>query len=135
MSQAHNTAASLPTLAKRQPPRPSATAPIVDRSWKPHAVLIVAVIGLALLSSLGGVFGGPALGDHEAIVAQCAREMRLSGDWLVPRFPETPFFRKSPLPFWMGAACSYLFGNDPTTGLPVTAAASRLGSALCSFGS
>ena len=74
------------------------------------------------------------MGDHEAIVAQCAREMRLSGDWLVPRFLETPFFRKSPLPFWMVAASSYLFGNDPATGLPVTAAASRLPSALCSLG-
>ena len=74
------------------------------------------------------------MGDHEAIVAQCAREMRLSGDWLVPRFLETPFFRKSPLPFWLVAASSYLFGNDPTTGLPVTVAASRLPSALCSLG-
>jgi len=74
------------------------------------------------------------LGDHEAIVAQASRQMRLSGDWLVPHFLETPFIRKAPLPFWLVAACSYLFDNDSVTGLPVTAAAARLPSALCAFG-
>ncbi len=94
-----------------------------------------AVLILALAACLGGVWGGPALGDHEAIVAQSARDIRRSGDWLVPQFLETPFIRKSPLPFWMVAGASYLFGNDPATGLPVTAGAARLPSALCAFGS
>jgi len=134
MPQAYHTDAGSNTHATLHRSRLIETTPTADRSWKPPAILVVLVLGLALLGSLGGVFGGPALGDHEAIVAQCAREMRLSGDWLVPRFLETPFFRKSPLPFWLVAASSYLFGNDPTTGLPVTVAASRLPSALCSLG-
>ncbi len=104
------------------------------RTWKAPAIAVAVVFVFALLACLGGVFGGPALGDHEAIVAQSARDMRLSGNWLVPHFLETPFFRKSPLPFWMVAASSYLFPNDPITGLPVTAAASRLPSALCGLG-
>ena len=134
MSQARDTATSPSTPAMPHRPRLAETTPIADRPWKPPAILVVAILGFAILSSLGGVFGGPALGDHEAIVAQSAREMRLSGDWLVPQFLGTPFFRKSPLPFWLVAASSYLFSNDPTTGLPVTVTASRLPSALCSLG-
>lgn len=134
MPQAHNTAISPSNPATLQRPRPAETILLSDRAWKPPAALVAAVVVFAMLSSLGGVFGGPALGDHEAIVALCAREMRLSGDWLVPQFLETPFIRKSPLPFWMVAAASYLFGNDPTTGLPVTVTAARLPSALCSLG-
>lgn len=111
--------------APRQPPVPSVTR--VEPAWK------WATVALALAASFGGVFGGPPLGDHEAIVAECARKMRLSGDWLVPQFLETAFIRKSPLPVWLVAGTSYLFGNDPVTGLPVTAAGARLPSALCAF--
>ncbi len=94
----------------------------------------LAVLALALGATLGGLFGGPALGDHEAIVAQCARNMRLTGDWLVPQFLDTPFLRKPPLPSWLTAACSFVLPNDRATGLPVTAAAARLPSALAGLG-
>ncbi len=133
MPQAHETA-PCPSILPSKRPHATETTIVTDRSLKPSAIVVGAVFGLALLATLGGVFGGPALGDHEAIVAQCAREMRRSNDWLVPRFLETPFLRKSPLPFWMVAASSYLFGDDPATGLPVTVSASRLPSALCAFG-
>ncbi len=89
---------------------------------------------LALLGTIGGVWGGPALGDHEGLVAECARQMRLTGDWIVPRFLDTPFTRKPPLPYWLVAAASYAFPNDPQTGLPVTDVASRLPSAVAAFG-
>lgn len=102
-----------------------------DRS--PGAWLRSAVILFALAATLSGVWGGPALGDHEALVAQCARNMRLSGDWIVPQFLETKFVRKTPLPYWMVAGVSYLFPNDPVSGLPVTPAAARLPSAICAF--
>jgi 4-amino-4-deoxy-L-arabinose transferase-like glycosyltransferase len=91
---------------------------------------------LALLlaaGTIGGVFGGPALGDHEAIVAQCARNMRLSGDWVSPEIFGTPFFRKPPLPYWLIAGVSYLLPNDPGTGLPVTDLAARLPSGVAAL--
>src|SRR5262245_59188890 len=94
----------------------------------------VLVLLLALAAGVAAVWGGPPLGDHEAIVAQCARNMRLSGDWIVPEFLHTPFIRKPPLPYWLVAAASYLFPNDPQTGLPVTTAAARLPSGLAAFG-
>lgn len=93
---------------------------------------------LAILLLAGVVFvplwGGPALGDHEAIVAQCARDMRLTGDWLVPRFLDTDFLRKPPLPVWLVAATSYVWPGDAATGLPVTASCARLPSALAAMG-
>ncbi|MBN1514014.1 MAG: glycosyltransferase family 39 protein [Phycisphaerae bacterium] len=92
-----------------------------------------AIIALALVSCFGGLFGGPALGDHEAIVAQCARDMRLTGNWVVPRFLDAEFVRKPPLSYWLVAAASYVLPPDPGSGLPVTDAAARLPSGLAGF--
>jgi len=100
----------------------------------PPRWLIAAVLLLAILGTIGAVFNGPALGDHEALVAECARAMRLSGDWIVPQFVGTPFIRKPPLPYWLIAGASYVFPNDPVTGLPVTATVARLPSALAGLG-
>lgn len=56
--------------------------------------------------------------------------MRLTGDWIVPSFLDTPWMRKPPLPYWLVAATSYLFPNAPELRLPVTAAAARLPTAV-----
>jgi len=92
------------------------------------------VLLLAILATLGGLFGGPPLGDHETLVAQVSRDMRLSGDWIVPRFLETTFIRKPPLPYWLVGGSSYLLPPDRATGLPVTEVAARLPSALAALG-
>lgn len=96
--------------------------------------LLLAAIVLALVAAFGGLPGGPALGDHEALVAECARQMRLTGDWVVPHFLDTPFIRKPPLGYWLVAAASYLFPPDEATGLPVNEGAARLPSALAALG-
>ncbi len=93
----------------------------------------MAVVLLAAVGTFGSLFGGPALGEHDAIVAECARQMRLSGDWLVPVFMEVPFIRKSPLPYWLVAAGSYVLPHDAATGQPVSAMAARLPSAVSGF--
>lgn len=108
--------------------------PRIHSAQAPGGRLIAMVFILAVAASLGGVWGGPPLGDHEALVAQCARDMRLSGDWVVPQFLDTPFIRKPPLGYWLVAAASYLFPNDAATGLPVTNAVARLPSALAALG-
>lgn len=99
-----------------------------------RAALTIGILAFAAVCSFGGLFGGPALGDHEAIVAECARSMRLSGDWIVPRLAETPFIRKPPLPYWLVAASSYVLPPEPGTGLPVSNAAARMPSAASAFG-
>lgn len=95
--------------------------------------MVGGVLLLALAGTLGAVFGGPSLGEHEALVAQCARNMRLTGDWIVPEFLGTPYFRKPPLPYWQVAAASYLLGDDPQTHLPVSKTAARLPSGIAAF--
>jgi len=82
---------------------------------------------------MAAVFGGPALGDHEAMVAQCARNMRTGGDWLTPRIFNVPFVRKPPLPYWLVAGVSYVLPADRETGLPVTTTAARLPSGIAAF--
>ena len=99
----------------------------------PSPGLRLAVLLFAAVATIGTTWGGPVLGDHEAIVAQCARDMRMTGDWLIPQFLDTPFIRKPPLPYWLVAIASYVFPNDHN-GLPVTAAAARFPSALAGFG-
>jgi 4-amino-4-deoxy-L-arabinose transferase-like glycosyltransferase len=96
--------------------------------------VVLAVVLLAAAATLPGAFGGPALGDHETLVVQCARNMRLSGDWIVPRFLDVPWTRKPPLPYWIVAGVSYLFPNEPHTGLPVPPAAGRFVSGLAGLG-
>lgn len=98
-------------------------------------ILVAAVLLLIIVGTLGAAFGGPALSDHEAIVAQCARNMRLSGDWVVPEYLGMPWFRKPPLPYWLIAAVSYVLPNEPSTGLPVSNMAARLPTAVSALAS
>jgi 4-amino-4-deoxy-L-arabinose transferase-like glycosyltransferase len=79
---------------------------------------------------MGGLFGGPLLGEAEAIVAACARHMRISGDWVVPVFMEVPLIRQTPLPSWLIGATSYCVPPDAAGRLPVTTLAARVPSAL-----
>ena len=70
------------------------------RSERPahHARIATGVFVLVAVATLGGVLGGQLLGEHEGIVAECARHMRVSGDWVVPVFMEMPLIRKPPCP-------------------------------------
>jgi 4-amino-4-deoxy-L-arabinose transferase-like glycosyltransferase len=86
------------------------------------------------IGTLGAVVGGPAMGDHEALVAQCARDMRVNGEWLVPHYLGEPYVRKPPLPYWLIAGLSYVLPADSHTGLPVSTTVARLPSALAAFG-
>jgi 4-amino-4-deoxy-L-arabinose transferase-like glycosyltransferase len=48
---------------------------------------------------------------HEGFVAQAAREMIATGDWLVPRIGGKPWLEKPPLPHWCVAALGELAGG------------------------
>lgn len=99
-----------------------------------HTPLVCLAIVLLLIAAFGtSVFGGPAIGDHEAIVALCSRDMIRSGDWVLPRFLDTAFVRKTPLPYWLVAGASLVMPPDPETGLPVSPGSARLPSALAAM--
>ncbi|HOQ86446.1 MAG TPA: glycosyltransferase family 39 protein [Phycisphaerae bacterium] len=108
------------------PEHPAATS----RRWGLDLVILLFVF----VATLVPVTGGPKMGDHEALVAQCARDMRMTGNWLVPHYLGEPYVRKPPLPYWIIAGLSYVLPHDPNTGLPVTTFIARLPSALAAFG-
>jgi len=72
------------------------------------------------------------LTQHEAFVAVVAREMRITGDWIVPRFGGLPRLNKPPLGYWSAAATSWLCGEDSewTARLPFATSASLLGALI-----
>jgi len=95
----------------------------------PAGVGLVLLIALAGAACFWGLDAGPPLSDHEAIVPQCARQIRQTGNWLIPHFNNVPFIRKTPLQFWVVAATSYIVDPadlDP----PVSPVAARLPSAV-----
>ena len=68
---------------------------------------ILALLALCLLATIGL---RPLLVPDEGRYASVAREMLLSGDWLVPRLDGLPFFHKPPLFYWLDALAMRLFG-------------------------
>ncbi len=93
------------------PPSPGAsTRPPGPRRWL-HAGLLSLGICLLFLSGLGN----PSLWDpDEANYAEIAREMVLSGDWIVPHSNYRPYLEKPPLTFWMAAGAMRLIGPGET---------------------
>ncbi|MCB9850732.1 MAG: glycosyltransferase family 39 protein [Phycisphaerales bacterium] len=82
-----------------------------------------------LVVCLWGIRGGPRLGDHECINAQCARQMLQSGNWLVPTLGEAPRIRKPPLGSWLIAASTWLV-EPANSRMPVNELSARLPQAL-----
>lgn len=92
-----------------------------------------AVAALCLFFAVGGIFAaarGPRLGEHETIVAQSARQMLQTGNWIVPHYLDMPFLMKPPLSPWLVAIASAILPGDPATGSPVTTLTARLPSVV-----
>ena len=67
-----------------------------------------------------------SLDGHEVLVAQTAREMVRSGDWIHPTLADTPRYQKPPLGYWMSGAVYSLTGDVS----PITARLPSVLSAL-----
>ena len=72
-----------------------------------------------------GVMGGWMTGDkamdgHECFVSVTAREMLLSGDWVVPRYNGEARLQKTPLNYWLVACIGKVTGrvDETATRLP-----------------
>ena len=96
------------------------------------AVDCLCLFVFATFLSLWGLAAGPGLGDHEAIVAQAARETRQNGNWLIPTLCGEPRVRKAPLAIW-AASISSAFSDPSNVDPPVSPLAARLPSALASI--
>lgn len=107
-------------------PRPEVLAPAFADA-RTSELLCLLLYSVCLAS--WGLCCGPALSDHEAIVAVGARGIRQSEDWLVPRVGEEEFVRKPPLSFWLAALSSYVV-DPPGAVAPVSVMAARLPGAV-----
>ena len=94
--------------------------------WKRSA----AIVGLVALTVGAGLGGSGRLTYHEAFVAEAAREILASGDWLVPTIGGQPWLEKPPLLIWLVAGLSWATGGVTEWSARVPSAIAALGVAL-----
>ena len=78
-----------------------------SRLDRPAAALVL--VAIAWLSTVGAI---GLLEPTETRYAEIAREMRASGDYLVPRLNGIPHYHKPPLAYWAPAAGLAVLGDD-----------------------
>jgi len=82
----------------------------VTNPLRNHPAWFVALFGLALL--LAGNWALPLIDRDEPRFAEASREMRQSGDWILPRFNGNYRFDKPPFIYWCQAACYGALGEN-----------------------
>jgi 4-amino-4-deoxy-L-arabinose transferase-like glycosyltransferase len=70
------------------------------------------VLGLVTLLYVGTCFAPVIFDDNEGLYAGAVREMRASGDWLVPLSNGFPRVQKPPLVYWAMLVSTSLFGEN-----------------------
>jgi len=81
-----------------------------QKSWLARDLLLIAALaGTLYLAGNGRI----SIWDRdEAWYAETTREMLRSGDYVVPRFNDTPRYRKPVLVYWLMAASFSVFGDN-----------------------
>ena len=88
-------------------------------SLKNNLKTLVVLLLLILPALYYGLGVRPIYKIQEVRIAETAREMVVSGDWLVPRYNGELRLQKPPLPYWLTAASYRLFGiNEMAVRLP-----------------
>ena len=73
--------------------------------------------------------------DVDAVQAQIARNMQLSGDWVTARLDGVPYLEKAPLIYWLMAGSFQIFGPyDWAARIPVVLSALALAWLVAAFG-
>lgn len=86
---------------------------IVDSGNGRHEIrfLIIACICLLVLTVSAWILSDKPLGGHECFVSVTAREMLLSGDWVVPTYNNEQRLQKTPLNYWVVAFLGSITGE------------------------
>ena len=77
---------------------------------KPSIKILLILLALLLPALLLGLADRPVYKIQEVRIAETAREMLASGDWVVPRYNGELRLQKPPLPYWITAASYQLLG-------------------------
>ena len=98
--------------------------------------LIFLVVLFAAAIYLGCVVSPPSLMDDvDAVQAQIAKTMLLSGDWVTARLDGVLYLEKAPLIYWLIAiSYKFLVATDWVARLPVALSAIALGLLTAAFG-
>jgi len=98
--------------------------------------LVFLVLLFAAAIYLGCVVSPPSLMDDvDAVQAQIAKTMLLSGDWVTARLDGVLYLEKAPLIYWLIAISYKIFGmTDWVARLPVALSAIALGLLTAAFG-
>ncbi len=95
--------------------------PIPERTYRRFLAAILMVQGLVLLGSLPWTVLSRI---DEAQIAEVAKEMAATGDWLTPRIGGVPYAPYPPLEYWILASVGSLLGfSEVTMRLPTAIAA------------
>ena len=103
-----------------------------DRRW----FLLSLVFAIATAIYLGCVLSPPSLMDDvDAVQAQIAKTMLMSGDWVTARLDGVAYLEKAPLIYWLMAIFYKIFGvADWVARLPVALASIGLALLCACFG-
>jgi len=117
------------------PARPSAWIASVRRSFRSWRAILLATFVVGAFSIFFRLGEAKSLGSHEGYAIVPAREMLLSGDYVVPRFGGMPRLQKPPLIYWSILAAANVTGTlDITTArLPAAFAGLLLGGLICGW--
>jgi 4-amino-4-deoxy-L-arabinose transferase-like glycosyltransferase len=98
--------------------------------------VFLSVILVTAAIYIGCMISPPSLMDDvDAVQAQIARNMIISGDWVTPRLDGIIYLEKSPLIYWMIAASYLVFGvHDWAARIPVVLFSIALAGLTAAFG-
>jgi 4-amino-4-deoxy-L-arabinose transferase-like glycosyltransferase len=105
---------------------------LTSKSWRAY----LAVVLVASAIYLGCIVSPPSLmDDSDAILAQAARNMLMSGDWVTPRLDGVVYLEKPPLYYWPLAISYKLFGvHDWAARIPIALSVMALAWLTAAFG-
>jgi len=94
---------------------------ITSKSWRVYLTVLVAAVAIYL----GCIVSPPSLmDDSDAVLAQAARTMLSSGDWVTARLDGVAYLEKPPLYYWPMTISYMIFGvHDWAARIPVALAA------------
>ena len=104
----------------------------LNRSW----VLYLALLLIAAAVYLVGIISPPSLADDvDAVQAQIARTMLVTGDWVTARLDGVAYLEKPPLVYWMMAFSYKVFGvHDWAARIPIALFCMALALLTAAFG-